>query len=211
MPRTDHGLNLRMPVLQPGSNFVQTQSGFDTGRRVFKLDERDIALYTPDLETPDTNIRWRTRNGTANGTYPYMFVSSTSAGEGENGIVELTVNYLGLIKRTPLKRAYETLQTQTTPVVSNAFSNRIAISTPIVNRIYVSTEKPDPAQPGKKSVPPGWPKNIEFDLDISGIPIPNNSFAYWILRERSHKQAGGLYEVTDQHVYEVLLGAGAGG
>lgn len=211
MARTEYGLSLAIPVLKPGSTvFALTQAGFDTGTRTFQIDEDELPDALPELESADTDLRWTdaARTTVRGGNFGTMYVSSVgNITEGKNGICEYTVSFLGLIKRE--KRVFETVQSQTIPFrgdVSGNLKYGFYDSAPVVPLTYVSKTFPDMTQLGKNIIPPGWSEPTPPAIVLDGVTVPSIKSAYWILREREFRHAGGrkLFEIRDQYAYEIV-------
>lgn len=216
MSRRDHGLDLREPVLQPGSSrFEVTASGFDTGERTFVVDSEYYAQVVPERDTPDTKVRWRDASGVRSGTHARMYVDTVSILEERNGQTRYTVRYLGMIGRnkpdditedTELGQ-YRARVSRKIIVVGNAYMKAYE-STPTVTHVYVTKTQPLGDQVGAQLFPPRSNPSSKEAIKrtrsyVSAIRDDDDIlFEGWILRSRAVRQRGSMYEVRDVYSYE---------
>jgi hypothetical protein len=208
MARTDQGNALTTKQLQPGSRFVKTRSGFDTGFRSWEVDADSAESECPVLGEPDA-------------TYKGMFVDQVELENKENNIVLINANYLGLIDRKQGKPAVieeeaDSEMASDTPTLAGINPIRaVSYFRPIPRVIvtYVTDKrKPSITRVGEPMVPPGYEKegpSSPYYKAFQNQALFGKLFEGWILRNRSIRVAGignkgRLFEVRDTYTFETL-------
>jgi len=181
---------------QPGATFTAQRYGFDTGTRTFRVDSARSLAKLPQVGKADT-------------THTRMFVTSVQIVKGAASITTATVNYEGLIYRT--KRDHYEVSTEVEifsdlPVVSGvaiAANVRWHRSLPRVTHVYVTEKYPNQLDVGVPKDPPRYADGIanfyasQWRLGFYTI------FKGWMLRSRSVRESGPLFEVTDSYAYVI--------
>jgi hypothetical protein len=189
------GTTINTPVESTGASFVLQRHGFDTGTRIFTVDNTKLARL-PKLGDRDSR-------------YPRMFVSSQTRTNGKLGIVVATVSYEGLMAKT--KRDFFTVSTteQTfsdVPVVTgNTITGTVRWhrSLPQVTHIYVTDKYPNPLEVGTAKEPPKYAGRVAAFYGSQWRPGYIRIFSGWKLSSRAVRESGPLFEVTD--VYGLSL------
>lgn len=200
MARTDHGLDLSTGlVLQPGSRFKRTRSGFDTGTRIYKCDRSVTELLAPRVGDSDLIL--------AGGRHARMFVDDVDIAEGTNEIDTLTIAFLGLIGAGG-KGAIISGSTNTNQFMVGQFV--VSDTTPSISVAYVQEDAPDPWEAGQPSEPPIGQlpeEGYRPHYFTSAVSYPPPVYQGWVLNGRTFRQAGPLWEVTDTFEYLIIQAA----
>lgn len=178
-----------MLILQPGSEFVSTQSGFDTGKREFICATSAAQRLEPQIRQCDTDIRFLKNGALTRGGYPWMFVSSVSAKEEVLGRTRITVQYIGMKRRLSsfvAKKEYREpgYENQSLTLPGGISIN---LSVPTFRRVYL-TNGQKPLTPINTPIPEL--EKYKPDLTYAGITIPDPLYDGWRVRSQNLRLAG---------------------
>lgn len=201
MARTEHGISLSSPRLQPGSKFRQSKRGFDTGSRTYAIDTSmyEARVYSIGRSDPE-------------GIHPTMFIQSIDKEERELGVTFFTINLEGIIKRDGesgvLRARDRQVQSQPADITTTA---RVAGDLTrityrayelVVTDVYVTDEQPNLGRIGKQESPPGFePIGIDTAA-LSAVAGVQSSDYGWRVENLQYTEAG-LSETSRTVMYEV--------
>lgn len=201
MARTDQGNALTELKLQPGSRFVRTRSGLDTGSRTWHIDQAYAERKAP-------------KNGDADSVYRTMFVDEVEIVSKENGLAEVTARYLGLINPRVNKPDDVVKNADADYLSSSGFAGFRSVTflraRPRVTVTYVRSREAPITEVGMEKTPPGFEgKEIKQGYEKRFRPAFTPLFAGWVLASRQTRQGGlggkgTIYEMTDVYTYEVI-------
>lgn len=205
MARTEHGTNLISELVeQPGAVFTITKSGFDTGNRKFTCDKTRVVDFAP-------------ARGSADSTYPEMYVEDVTITEGRAGLAMIDVSYKGKIVPEESGGTEDT-SADSIEYYANAQLDRIAFVygavdmyftkyEPVVTHTYATSTFPDWAV-GEYREPPQYADKVPASTiivptgqDGAGTWIFTYNVAGWRLENRQVKSVGMSYEITDTYTY----------
>lgn len=205
MAATEHGTELRGNLVEiPGATFVITKSGFDTGTRTFKCDSAYVAQLAP-------------ARGSADATYPQMFVEDITITNGKAGIAMVAVTYKGVIISDPTGgnsdnedaiQYYVNAQVDAIVILASPNDTAFTKYEPLVTHTYTTTTFPD-FSVGEYHDPPKFADKIPAQTIVipygsasAGTWYLSYSEAGWRLDNRQVRSVGEAYEVSDSYLYK---------
>lgn len=193
-------------TLQAGSEFITTQSGFDTGTRIVKVDVSKALELEPAIGTADSEITYFTPSGLTKGVHPWMFVTSCVEVAEEAGVVTMRILFAGQ-KLKPgqslpknLKPAH--LESGNEQIQIDAGGTQITLALPVIQKSYLATNFAT-LEPMNSPVdaPDGVP---EPSLTFEGLTLPTPAYAGWRITNRQHGTAGRVGGRRIYHVQDTI-------
>jgi hypothetical protein len=215
MPRKSTGNDLKLLTLQPGSKFITTEMGFDTGTRTVICDEAVAVHIEPTIGMADTEIEYFTQFGRRKGLHTWMFVTNVDVESGTNGTVTMRLDFRGR-KIAPNQSSGQVIkapyfQPRTEQIQFESGGNQITISLQSHEMTYLTTRLQDADPINTLVSSPPFPTNLSalFDLE-TGQRLPTPRFHGFQLTDRTYVSAGiagkrQIWQVTDTITERILF------
>ena len=215
MARTKHGHKLDSLVLQVGSSFQKTQSGFDTGSRTVKVDVAKAEALRPQNGTPDYEIRyWDDTNKIVRGNHTHMFLKDSQIVSESNGIAVMSFNFEGLILQNgqqfnpALKQPYYSPGVRTVSDQLDGVNLEIFLQE--ITKTYMASDLRALYPLNKIAFPPFEGSELsELYNKGTATPLRRPDWHGWTITNRTYRMAGVLgklavFEVNDTYSEHAL-------
>ena len=215
MARKDTGHNALTLILQPGSNFSKTQSGFDTGSRSVKVDASKVYDLVPEIGTADYDIRYL--DGTmklVRGSHTHMFLKDWSITNETNGISSISLQFEGAILRKGQRFSQAVKQPYYSPGVREVSDQldgvQLSIFLQEITKTYMAADLRGLYPLNKIANPPFEGSDLSQLYNRgTATALRTPDFHGWTITNRTFRHAGIfgkllVYEVNDTYSEHAL-------
>ena len=209
MARKDKGHNALSLILQSGSNFAKTQSGFDTGSRTVEVDESVVYDLIPEIGTADYDIKYSDGFKLARGSHTHMFLKDWSITGKTNGIATISMQFEGVILRKGQKFSQNVKAPYYTPGVRQLVDQLDGVNLDIflqeITKTYLAADLRSLFPLNKIASPPFEGSDLSQIYNRGSaerLRLPDRHG--WTITNRTYRLAGTLgglaiYEVNDTY------------
>ena len=209
MARTKHGNKLEAFILQPGSRFSRTESGFDTGSRTVKIDASKAYDMMPEKGASDYDIKYSDGTTISRGFHTHMFLKEAELTDETNGIATISMQFEGVILRKGQKFSQNVKAPYYTPGVRQLVDQLDGVNLDIflqeITKTYLAADLRSLFPLNKIASPPFEGSDLSQIYNRGSaerLRLPDRHG--WTITNRTYRLAGTLgglaiYEVNDTY------------